>query len=228
MAKAKDLTGQKFGKLTAIANTGIRGGGGLEWVCICDCGNEVKVGSYNLTSGRVKSCGCAQHAARDYTGVRRGDLVGVRKTGRTISYYGYEREVWEWRCKCGNIIERAVSQVYPQGVSCCPDCARRKRGEQCRNNILGDRVEGTTLTRKQLDNVLTGKLTSRNKSGVRGVSWAENAKKWTAHGFKDGKAIHLGYFNSIEEAAEARLEFIKNNLPMQDASEKQPPEQEDT
>ena len=34
MAKAKDLTGQKFGKLTAIANTGIRGGGGLEWICI--------------------------------------------------------------------------------------------------------------------------------------------------------------------------------------------------
>ena len=225
--KAKDLTGQKFGKLTAIACLGERTGGGLAWLCICECGKEVKAGSYNLTSGRVKSCGCGQHAAKDYTGVRRGDLVAVRRTGRTIPYYGYEREVWVWRCKCGNLVERAVSQVYPQGISCCPECARKKRGEQCRSNILNSRVDGTSLTRKQLENVLEGKLTSRNKSGVRGVSWAKNAKKWTAHGFLDGKAIHLGYFDTIEEAAQAREEFVKHNLPAPDTPDMGTLKQED-
>ena len=52
----KNLTGQKFGKLTVIKpvktiNDTSR------WLCKCECGNEKIVATYRLLSGRVKTCG---------------------------------------------------------------------------------------------------------------------------------------------------------------------------
>lgn len=59
MARKKiDLTGQRFGRLTAIKATDERMYGESVWVCVCDCGNEVKVKSSGLRNGKNKSCGC--------------------------------------------------------------------------------------------------------------------------------------------------------------------------
>jgi len=51
-----DLTGQRFGKLTAISLAIPEGR--THWTCQCDCGNELEVRSSHLTSGHTKSCGC--------------------------------------------------------------------------------------------------------------------------------------------------------------------------
>ena len=61
MKKQLDLTGQKFGELTAIAPTGRRGYNGEYWVCVCSCGMVKEIMAFDLRSGRVKSCGCGQH-----------------------------------------------------------------------------------------------------------------------------------------------------------------------
>ena len=58
----KDLTNQKFGKLTAIKPTEKRLNGQVIWLCQCECGNEVEVRSYNLVSGITCSCGCLNHS----------------------------------------------------------------------------------------------------------------------------------------------------------------------
>ena len=60
MSKAKDLTGQRFGRLVAIEPTEKRKNKHIVWKCACDCGNFVIVPSSNLLSGRTKSCGCLQ------------------------------------------------------------------------------------------------------------------------------------------------------------------------
>lgn len=51
-----DLTGQKFGRLTAIHvdHTASR----VRWVCVCSCGSEVSVSASKLRSGNTQSCGC--------------------------------------------------------------------------------------------------------------------------------------------------------------------------
>jgi len=54
-----NLSGQKFDRLTAIAEAGRRRGYVL-WRCACDCGEERLVRSSHLTSGQTKSCGCLQ------------------------------------------------------------------------------------------------------------------------------------------------------------------------
>jgi len=53
--KPKDISGEKFGKLTAKK---YKPGG--RWLCKCDCGNETSVHTGSLTSGNTKSCGCLQ------------------------------------------------------------------------------------------------------------------------------------------------------------------------
>lgn len=54
----KDLTGMKFGKLTVIKPVKTKNSKYSQWLCKCDCGNEVVAYSYKLLAGRVKSCGC--------------------------------------------------------------------------------------------------------------------------------------------------------------------------
>jgi hypothetical protein len=55
----KDLTGQKFGRLTAIVPTKRRDGkGSVFWKCRCDCGGEAEVTEDSLRTGNTVSCGC--------------------------------------------------------------------------------------------------------------------------------------------------------------------------
>lgn len=55
----KDITGQKFGKLTALYPLGKQNSiGSIMWFCKCDCGNTCEVSSSNLICSITKSCGC--------------------------------------------------------------------------------------------------------------------------------------------------------------------------
>ena len=58
MSKLKDLTGQKFGKLTVIERAEKDKRGNVQWLCECECGNKKVVRGYQLTSNKTKSCGC--------------------------------------------------------------------------------------------------------------------------------------------------------------------------
>lgn len=53
-----DVTGQKFGRLTALYRAKTEPGKKIKWVCKCDCGNVTIVDSYKLRHGISKSCGC--------------------------------------------------------------------------------------------------------------------------------------------------------------------------
>lgn len=47
---------------------------------------------------------------------------------------------------------------------------------------------------------------TNNTSGITGVYWAKNAKKWGAYFKLDGKKIHLGYFSDKDEATKIAKE----------------------
>ncbi len=59
MPKLRDLTGQKFGKLTVIERDGSTAYNKALWRCRCDCGNETFVVGSHLISGNTRSCGCS-------------------------------------------------------------------------------------------------------------------------------------------------------------------------
>ena len=56
MGKFKEISGQKFGRLTVVSfsHRAIK----AYWNVICECGNTKIISGDNLVSGRTKSCGC--------------------------------------------------------------------------------------------------------------------------------------------------------------------------
>lgn len=57
MPRAADLTGDRFGRLTARRFYRHRDGR-RRWVCECECGGSVDVAVGDLRSGNTRSCGC--------------------------------------------------------------------------------------------------------------------------------------------------------------------------
>lgn len=89
--KIRDLTGLRFGLLTAQHVNGIDSTKKTLWLCSCDCGRTVTTTMLNLTKGNTKSCGClrARSRRRDLTGLRFGSLVAV-----------VPKDSLRWACKC--------------------------------------------------------------------------------------------------------------------------------
>lgn len=54
----KNLTGKKFGKLVAIQPIFNDNKKRYDWLCQCDCGNNIVVLGSSLTNGNTQSCGC--------------------------------------------------------------------------------------------------------------------------------------------------------------------------
>ena len=77
MAKGIDLTGQKFGKLTALLVDHTHKKHGAYWLCSCECGNEAAVLSAHLRSGNTISCGCEVGGRLPVGETARNALYGV-------------------------------------------------------------------------------------------------------------------------------------------------------
>jgi hypothetical protein len=78
-----ELTGQTFGRLTAIKFVGVDDRGYALWECQCECGQTKIVKAVNLRLGVTRSCGCLQHEVCVARGrrVAAGNLLkaGIRK-----------------------------------------------------------------------------------------------------------------------------------------------------
>lgn len=84
----KDLTGQTFGRLTAIRIIARRSDGCV-WECRCVCGNITKTAGANLRKGKAKSCGCL----RDEMAQTRRTRHGLHSTPEYHALQGAK-----WRC----------------------------------------------------------------------------------------------------------------------------------
>lgn len=56
--RAKDISNQKFGKLTALYPIAKIKKQGTQWLCQCECGNTTKAVVSDLFCGHNVSCGC--------------------------------------------------------------------------------------------------------------------------------------------------------------------------
>jgi hypothetical protein len=156
---ALNLTGQKFGKLTAVSIA--HRVGGVHWLCSCDCGGEKVVHGPRLKTKKVKSCGClyaeaGAARAHDLKGLRFGRLLVVKPTG-------YKRRgCTEWECVC--------------------DCGTR-------HNVGTDKLQsGATKSCGclRLDNTATHRMTTAPEYGVwsamKGRCLNQRDNRWATHG----------------------------------------------
>lgn len=87
MGQLKDLTGQKFGKLTVLRRVEDKQRGRPMWLCQCECGNQTVVSSTRLLlPNGTRSCGCLRHQPSG----RLVDLTG-RVFGHLTVLHGMNR-----------------------------------------------------------------------------------------------------------------------------------------
>lgn len=186
----KDLTGQRFGKLTVLQETKKRDrDGNVIWSCRCDCGRMTEASSGSLTKGMKKSCGCLKYPPlKDWVGRRFGKLTVISYAGKRIGGH-----YWHCRCDCGKELD--VRQTYLQ-------CGHTKSCG-CLSDLTESRhfVDGTCVELIQSETVA-----KNNTSGIRGVYWNKKNERWIAHITFKKKRYYLGSYQKLEEAARARRE----------------------
>lgn len=191
---AKDISGQRFGKLTALAPTGERSSSGsIIWRCRCDCGKEVSADLNQLMSGNKKSCGCLRTPPlKEFVGLRFGRLT-------VTEYAGKKNGMHQWKCVCDCGKETIVGQT----------CLQRGKTKSCgclqasiHKKNLGLR-DGTSVA--MLKASKKGRLIKTNKSGYNGVYYDNRRELWVAQITFKGKTKYLGAYRKPEEAAKARL-----------------------
>ena len=106
LGKANDITGMKFGKLTALFRVNYLSKN-TYWACKCGCGNHTIVEQLKLKSGHTKSCGCGQGPIKDITGNRYGLLTAIEPTDKRDC----GSVVWKVRCDCGEEFEASIDSL---------------------------------------------------------------------------------------------------------------------
>ena len=149
MAK-RDLTGQKFGRLTVLYELPERKNGKIQWRCRCDCGNEKDVLSTSLTSGHTQSCGCLQKEKTSTANKRNIDLVGHRFGRLVVLSRSTTSAKWVCRCDCGNLVEVTTTHLKTGHTKSC-GCLQKDITSEIRGiNLNGQRfglltVEGLDI-----------------------------------------------------------------------------------
>lgn len=133
----KDITNQKFGRLTALDfNPEQR-----KWKCKCDCGKEVYVRYGDLQSGNTSSCGClrkektaalGKSCLKDLTGKQVGRLTVLELTDKKIG----PQHVWKCQCTCGTITYVTSDNLSMNRTQSC-GCLLSK-GEEKISRILSE------------------------------------------------------------------------------------------
>lgn len=80
-----------------------------------------------------------------------------------------------------------------------------------KDNITSNNRFSNLRAATSSQNAYNAKLSSNNTSGVKGVNWNSGKNKWVARCSVEGKRRHIGYFDTVEEAAEALDIFRKQN-----------------
>lgn len=149
--RGEDLTGQKFGYLTAIErdyeyakNIGLTKQE-MFWKCKCDCGNITYKRPYSLKNSHMLSCGCFNNPGEDLTGQKIGQatILGPDFDMSKVKANCY----WKCKCDCGNLFSMTTHQlkvIYKNPR--CPGCMKIQ-GE----NLIGQTFGYLTVIAKDFD-----------------------------------------------------------------------------
>ena len=220
MGRFIDLTGRRFGRLTVIKRGEneqfANGSFAVRWICQCDCGNTILTRGQALKSGETKSCGC-YHSDKVSDLMKRENeydiyedyVVGHTLKGETFVFdiEDYER------------VKQLCWHITPKGyvMSRAPwnpklNMHRYLMGVDADSSIMIDHINHNTTDNRKCnlrlvscsENRANTQATSRNHTGVVGVSRDKTRNKWKAELTFKGITHHLGRFDSFDDAVAAR------------------------
>lgn len=132
MSKVIDLTGKKFGRLTAIKYVGTRENY-WAWECICECGNKVIVPGVYIRNGSSSSCGCYMREVVSKTQTKHGKSNSTTYTS--------------WRAMKTRCYNKNVKEYRLYGKRGIKVCDRWLESFSCFIEDMGIRPRGTSLER---------------------------------------------------------------------------------
>lgn len=95
--------GNRYGRLLVLERAKNNHRGEAQWLCQCDCGNQVIVKGVSLRTGHTRSCGCLQKERVRQTGFNNtSDLLGQR-FGKLLVVEripGDKNNTGKWKCQC--------------------------------------------------------------------------------------------------------------------------------
>lgn len=137
----RDITGQRFGRLTAISPTSRRLCGHVVWECLCDCGEITFAAVNNLKQGHTQSCGCmhsqivSQKSRNDLAGQRFGRLTAIHPTEQRAN----GSIVWECQCDCGKTALASAASLRKGDTTSCGCVFKENISKRRRADLSGQR-----------------------------------------------------------------------------------------
>lgn len=231
MGKFQDLTGKTFGRLRVLRRAedyiSPKGFHRTQWLCECSCEKKTQliVIGNNLIKGFTRSCGCIHDERASELGksqkkfntyIDKGDYYDVLTDKGNHFFIDKEDKekvdmyYWEFNSQ-GHVVHR----LHPSGKFLLlhriimgakdGEIVDHKTHPDYPNPIVDNRKSNLRIT-TPLNNSRNKCKTKANTSGVTGVSWCKRSQKWCAQIGVNRKTIHLGYFDNLEDAAQARKE----------------------
>lgn len=185
------------------------------YLCQCDCGNMLVKDFYKLKSGAKMCKECYLKMLPD-NGVpfeqkeNRYDLsgeYGIGWTNNTNQEFYFDLEDYDkikdycWYEDCGYIAasdRETKKDIRMHALICCIGCDHKNRKRYDNRKI---NLRPCT----QQDNTQNRSIGKNNTSGVIGVSYAKESKRWIAYLHYRKQRISLGRFENKEDAIIARL-----------------------
>lgn len=204
--------GAQFGRWT-ILNYEKDKNGTVQYICQCSCENKTirKKRLWSLQSGRSLSCGCKHYESmkKENRYIEHDDCYEMIIKHQSVYVDKDDYDKIKDFCWCinGSNYVIAWSPIDKKMISLA-----RTIMDEHNHNVLIDHIDGNTFNNRKSnlrkttcqENNMNQALSRNNTSGHKGVSWHKLNNCWIVHiGYKD-KLIHLGYFNSKEDAINAR------------------------
>lgn len=141
---------------------------------------------------------------RDGLLIRKVKVANVSKVGEVagrVDKFGYV--ILKYRQKayrCHRVVWEMHNGAIPKGMYI----------DHINQNRSDNRIENLMLVSNK-ENSNNRSLSSRNKSGINGVSWCKRENRWLVQAREFGETVFICYKDTIEEAALARSQYDKLN-----------------
>ena len=174
------------------------------------CGGEFECVTNSVNTGNTKSCGCLK---REGHGLSRHKLYDTwrqmvqRCTNPKHKNYGDYAERGITVCEEWLDIKNFIAwaeKTHPNQEGYTLDRINNDKGYSPENCRWADKVTQN----------INQRMKKSNTSGYVGIYWNKASKKWDAKIGVNSKVVHIGTFPLIENAIEARDNYIiENKLP---------------
>ena len=206
MNHKQNLVGRHFGELTVLREANHGNNGGSTWVCQCTCGNIEIFEGNRLLSGHNKRCGeCGYGLFEFFDNDRR--IRCVLPKGKSFMFDSADLPlVCQYKWHIG-------AQGYPKTAANIDGLGRgvclHKLLMDPEKGMQVDHIDGNRLNNcrdnlricSHAQNMRNQKLSKRNTSGYKGVSYDRARRKWAANITAFRRCHHLGRFADPIEAA---------------------------